>query len=132
MNLLWVDDDHYAISGLMRQIQALGVTIDVATSYSEASKMIKDRSYDKYVIDLVIPYSDDKDLSAEQENERYLGLLLVQEIRVNNRQSDVFVLSVAANEVVSEILEYMNVKVIAKGGLLPSDLKNILLGTRAG
>lgn len=129
MNLLWVDDDYYAISGLMRHVQASGAKIDVATSYSEAVKLIKVNSYDKYVIDLIIPYSDDKNLSAKQESEKYLGLLLVQEIRASNSQSDVFVLSAATNDDDSAgmMLKEMGVKLIAKGGLLPSDLKSILL-----
>jgi len=129
MNILWVDDDYYAISGLMRQVEKSGARIDVATSYSEAINLIKANSYDKYVIDLIIPYGDDKDLSAKDENQRYLGLLLVQEIRAINHQSDVFVLSVAANDddATGTMLKDFGVKLIAKGGLLPSDLKNILL-----
>ncbi len=134
-NILWIDDDYYAIQGLFRPIENEGYKLDKATSALDGYRKSQNWAiYDLIVVDLIIPISQEEtapDIVKNWDNkEEYdhvgLGLAkwLLKDIQV---KCPVLILSVVPNPISTYKLEGLGLAgYILKSGLLPSRLKNEL------
>ena len=75
--ILWVDDESLDIlEPLAKRIMKAGVTVDRATSYTEAFHRLGETSYSAVMIDVILPFSEGSGLLASD-----LGLRLAEDIR---------------------------------------------------
>jgi CheY-like chemotaxis protein len=132
--VLWVEDDHYAIKSLVRPLEKIGFTFDVATSAAEAYDKAKDwQKYDMFVIDLILPETEYDDelppVVSSWLREKYLGIGLAKWLCMDLKVTrPVVLLSVVRDPIGRFGLEKLGLAaVIAKPGLLPSELKQRLL-----
>lgn len=59
LRILWIEDDHYAIKGLVRPLEKKGVQIEVASSAESGFQKAKVwNEYDMIIVDLIMPLSD--------------------------------------------------------------------------
>ena len=133
-HILWIEDDYYAIQGLVRPLVKAGFEVDPATSAVEGYKKAKNwRSYDLIIVDLILPLSDsDEKLPLEViawEREVYVGVglakWLLTELKV---KCPVLLLSVVRDPITTFHLENIGLAdYLPKRGLLPSRVKEEVL-----
>ena len=80
--ILWVEDDYYAIRGLMRPLERAGFQIDAATSAAVGYQLASQwKTYDLIVVDLILPLSDDDhalpSVVKSWSREEYIGIGLL-------------------------------------------------------
>ncbi len=128
--ILWIEDDYYCISGLMRPLERAGLQIDIATSAVEAYEKAKGwKSYDLIVTDLILPTSDGvqgiPDEVQAWAREPYCGIGLLKWLRLELRANCPILLLSVVNDPVSVYgLENLNLDgCLQKRGLLPSRVK---------
>jgi len=140
--ILWIEDDHYHLRGLTRPLTKDGYEIIAAKSYNQAVIELDKHKEDLCLIllDLIIPRSltdatEPKESEGEFHNkiekpidlvENGMGLLnyIKQELKLT---IPVIVLSIVRNDDIIKRLENNGVKRIAKFGLLPNKLKELVL-----
>lgn len=128
--ILWIEDDYYAIKGLVRPLEKAGFQIDAATSAIEGyHKARRWQLYDLIVVDLILPLSDDDQALPEKVSTwRYeehvgVGLLkwLLTELKVT---CPVMLLSVVRHPMHTFQLSGIGLaSYLPKRGLLPSQVK---------
>ena len=133
--ILWMEDDYYAIRGLMRPLELEGFKIDVATSVSEC--YIKGQAwtvYDMIIVDLILPLSNDENIPVEitkwiDENMEYPGIGMVKWF-IEEKKVDcpLLILSVV-NDVFErfQLPKNKSIKILSKKGILPSKIKQEVL-----
>jgi len=129
--ILWIEDDYYALQGLVRPLEKEGFTIDVATSALDGfEKALKWRHYDLIIVDLILPLSNtvedlpDKVRSwAEQE---YVGIGLVKWLRADLKAGCPVLLLSVVREPMSRLgLQDLGLAGhLVKRGLLPSQVRD--------
>jgi CheY-like chemotaxis protein len=135
--ILWIDDDYFAIEGLMYPLKKQKIQVDFAISALEGyRKAQKWQEYDLIVVDLIIPVSEKEETTPSfvknWENEEDfpevgVGIVtwLKKELRVT---CPVLILSVVANPIKLYSLEELELAgSISKRGLLPTALKEKLM-----
>lgn len=134
MRLLWIEDDYYAIRGLVRPLRKIGFQVDEALSAVDGyKKALRWRDYDLIIVDLIMPLTDsDEPLPAEVESwkrEEYAGIGLLRWLRIDlGAECPILVLSVIADPVSKFGLEGLHLdSVLLKRGLLPSVVKEEVL-----
>jgi CheY-like chemotaxis protein len=131
--ILWIEDDYFAIGGLMRPLKKAGYEIDAATSAEEAYRKILDSpvSYDLIVVDLILPASDKESNDQDAQlplvvhswkDEKYYGIGLIRWlIEVEKIECPVLMLSVVRDPIKAYGLEHLGIAgYLSKTGLLPS------------
>ncbi len=128
--ILWIEDDYYAIQGLMRPLEKAGFTVDPAPSaYDGYIKAMHWQSYDLITVDLILPLSNDDRILPEKvaawQGEEYAGVGLLKwlltELKV---QCPVLLLSVVRHPTQTYHLENIGLAgYLPKRGLLPSHVK---------
>ncbi len=100
LRILVVDDSKDWQDVLEITLKKLGnaVKVDLASGYGEALQLIKGNRYSLAVVDLILP-----DDAANQRNEEYPGLALLEEIRTSdrNRNCGLIVLTVTDRSIVT-------------------------------
>lgn len=131
--ILWIEDDHYAIKGLLRPLELAGFQIDVASSAADAYQKVQDwQQYDLFVVDLIIPLSDDDreviPEVREWEKEEFLGIGLTKWLKdVQKVDRPILIMSVVGDIPTRINLEgYSSVYTLSKRGLLPSRVKTVI------
>lgn len=135
MKILWVEDEHIRLSGLIRPLRRQGaeiVTADCAKAGVEAFKNFG--PFDLCIVDLIMPFSNDQGFGKaelieshfEESNMLYAGLYVVKEIRALDTKIPILVLTVVYDHEVRSIIRAMNAEVIQKGAVLPSDLSEMI------
>lgn len=134
-HILWVEDDYFAIKGLVRPLEREGFEIDVARSATEAFQKAQNwQAYDLILVDLILPLSNDPGPVPEEvrswDNEQYVGLGIVkwlkQELKVT---CPVLILSVVRQPISKFHLEGLGLAGhLPKRGLLPHRVKEEVLG----
>jgi hypothetical protein len=129
--MLWVEDDFYAIKGLIRPLEKAGFDITVTTSATDAyHSLLEGNELDVIFIDLIIPLTNDdqKVMPIIQAwcEEKYVGIGLAKwvstEMKVN---CPIVLLSVIKDPISQFDLGKFNLKyALSKRGLLPSTVKN--------
>ena len=128
--ILWIEDDYYAIKGLLRPLELDGFVIEVATSALEGyTKSQNWREYDLMVVDLILPLSDDNQdipqVVRGWDNEEYTGIGLAkwlkQEMKV---QCPILMMSVVSSTSKYNLQEYGLNNILSKKNLLPSRVKS--------
>lgn len=99
--LLWVEDDFEKISAFVLPWEKKGINVIPVLDYIEAKKLVQNKEFDVYMIDLILPY--------EQENignlSKLYGVELIEYIRNDLKiNKPIFVLSVVYDEKVYEKL----------------------------
>lgn len=128
--LLWVEDDYYAIKGLIRPLQLEGYEVDVATSALEGYRKAQaPAQYDIIVVDLILPISENGEelppVVRSWEEEEYTGIGLAKWLKLDLKVS----CPVLMMSVVSDVISRFNLKevglthTLSKKGLLPSRVK---------
>lgn len=129
--ILWIEDDYYAIKGLVRPLEISGFHIDVATSAKDGyEKAIKWQEYDLLVVDVIVPVSEDDGevlplIEAWESNGEYVGIgltkWLVNELKV---ERPILLMSVVSDPIKrASLSEHPNLHSLSKKGLLPSKVK---------
>jgi CheY-like chemotaxis protein len=127
--ILWIDDDYYAIRGLVRPLEEEGVIVDNVPSGLDAFERLKTEKYDLLIVDMIIPLArnDDKvNVEAQEwENEEYVGVGLVKWLREKSDiKCPILLLSVIDDPIGKyELSKYINIHSIIKRGLFPSKLR---------
>jgi CheY-like chemotaxis protein len=129
--ILWVEDDAWAIQGLMLPIIHSGVEVEIVETYTDALEKLEiGEAFDAFVVDLILPLARDaeSDISTQGEQDKYLGVSLVKEIKARWPEAPVFVLTVVSDDAVFKALADLEVTHILHKPILPSELQDILLG----
>lgn len=131
--VLWVDDDASTfLSPLMRRITKSGLNLDVATTFDEAEKLLKDESYSAVLIDIILPSEEAAMLGSN------LGITLARRIRTGyyfnsqascgtNSTIPLVVLSVVRHDEIAEELSNLNMEYFDKTMLLESNFYERLI-----
>jgi CheY-like chemotaxis protein len=128
--ILWLEDDHYAIKGLMRPLELAGFTMDVAASAVDGYEMAQNwQQYDLFVVDLIIPLSnDDKDVTPELkawDDEEFLGIAFTKWLKDQVKVDRPVLIMSVVGDISSRfnLAAYDSVFTLSKRGLLPSSVK---------
>ena len=129
-NILWIEDDYFAIKGLIRPLEKAGFAIDIATSAFEGYQKAQHwTTYDLIMVDLILPArAGDQALPepvASWQSEAHLGIGLLKwlltELAV---QCPVMLLSVVRHPTQTYGLENLGLAgYLPKRGLLPSHVR---------
>lgn len=132
--ILWVEDESFMINGLLRPMEKIGYTVEVAKTALEGYRMAAEWSkYDLLIVDLIIPITYDEktvpDEVRQWENEPYVGVglakWLMKDLKV---KIPIILLSVVSNPIASfELNKYGLKYFLPKSGLLPSKVKEEIL-----
>jgi len=138
--ILWIEDDYFAIKGLMRPLERAGFEIDAATSaYEGYLKGQQWTAYDLIAVDLILPLSAGEhrlpDTVLAWQHEEYVGVGLLKwlltELKVTR---PVALLSVVRHPTQTFQLENIGLAgYLPKRGLLPTHVREEffrLLGIR--
>jgi DNA-binding NarL/FixJ family response regulator len=133
MRIIWIEDDYYAIKGLVRPLEKsekITFKIDVATSALEGfQKLGSSQAYDLIVVDLILPLFDQPgNLPAEVaswKEQKYVGIGLIRWLMSDVRPGcPVLILSVVEDPIQAFGLQDLGlVGSLPKRGLLPSVVK---------
>jgi CheY-like chemotaxis protein len=134
--ILWVEDDLYAIKGLIRPLQNEGFLFDIAESALEAYyKGQVWKSYDLIVVDLILPLSNDSEqvpsvVQSWESKGEYLGIEIVKWLLTGIKaECPVVILSVVRDPISRFNLRNVGVAgYLLKRGLLPSTVRDEVLG----
>ncbi len=129
--ILWVEDDYYAIKGLVRPLENYGFYVDVATSAKDGYKKAANwQEYDLLVVDAIVPASEDDgvvdpEVQKWEDSGEYVGIgltkWLVNEIKI---QRPLLLMSVVADPLKKfDLCDQPNLYYLSKKGLLPSKVK---------
>jgi CheY-like chemotaxis protein len=128
--ILWIEDDSYALSGLLRPLQKEGYEIVTAKSALEGYELAQQwPSFDLIVVDLILPLSNDgrplPGIVAAWNAEAQVGVgilkWLFRELHVT---TPVLLLSVVRDPIQALHLQDLPLAgSLAKRGLLPSSVK---------
>ena len=128
--ILWIEDDYYAIKGLMRPLERAGFQVEAATSAVEGyTKAHRWQSYDVIVVDLILPLSDDDhtlpDSVKSWRGEEYVGVGLLKWLLAELKVTcPVLLLSVVRHPIHTYQLNGIGLaSYLPKRGLLPSQVK---------
>ena len=132
--ILWIEDESFMIKGLLRPMEKLGYSIDVAKTAQEGYRKAQNwKEYDLLIVDLIIPLSHDENTLPEEvkswEKEPYIGVglakWLADILKVTN---PILLLSVVNNPIKTYDLGEFGLKhYISKSGLLPSRLQSDIM-----
>ena len=132
--ILWIEDDYFAIRGLMHQLENEGFNIEAATSALEAFQKAPGwESYDVILVDLIIPLTISDEPLPEKvkswKKEKYVGIgilkWLKRELKVD---CPVLMLSVVRDPIARFNLENLGLAgYLPKRGLMPSQIKTKVL-----
>lgn len=122
-SILWIEDEASRIHGIMRPLEREGHTIDVAPDKLRALDFLSTRQYDLILLDIIIPEGADR---TGDDLEPYEGIRVLQTIRGElGLKTPVIIFSVVNETTVREATKRLGVqKILSKGSLLPSDMKN--------
>ena len=128
--ILWIEDDYYAIKGLVRPLEKAGFVVDAATSALDGfNRALHWEQYDLIVVDLILPISNetkpvpDKVSTWQKEEHVGVGILkwLLSELKV---KCPVMLLSVVRNPAQTYKLDSLGLAAyLPKRGLLPTQVK---------
>jgi len=131
--ILWIEDDYYAIRGLVRPLEKLGFSIESAISVSEAVEKLMDwQKYDLIIADIILPLFNDNSKQIPEfifdwkknldESSNYEGANLIKWAREKIGITTPFlVLSLISNPLsVLNLQNITNIYTVQKAGLLPS------------
>jgi CheY-like chemotaxis protein len=128
--ILWIEDDYYAIRGLMRPLERAGFQVDAATSAIVGYQLaIHWQVYDLIVVDLIMPLSNDDralpNVVKDWDREEHVGIgvlkWLLGDLKVT---CPVLLLSVVRHPVYTYQLGGIGLaSYLPKRGLLPSQVK---------
>ena len=128
--ILWIEDDYYAIKGLVRPLEKAGFTVEAATAaYDGYVRAQQWPAYDLIVVDLILPLSNDTrvlpDRVALWRDEEYAGVGLLKWLLLELRaKCPVILLSVVRHPTQTYHLENIGLAgYLPKRGLLPSQVK---------
>jgi len=128
--ILWIEDDYYAIRGLMRPLERAGFQVDAATSAIAGYQLaIHWQVYDLIVVDLILPLRDDDRTLPGVVNgwsrEEHVGVGLLKWLLGDMKVTcPVLLLSVVRHPVHTYQLGGMGLaSYLPKRGLLPSQVK---------
>jgi CheY-like chemotaxis protein len=130
--LLWIEDDYYAIKGLVRPLELNDFTVDVATSAKDGHKLAQNwQEYDLLVVDVIVPVSEDDgnvlpEIQKWEDSGEYVGIgltkWLITELKV---ERPILLMSVVTDPIKRFGLTDMpNLYYLSKKGLLPSKVKD--------
>ena len=128
--ILWIEDDYYAIKGLVRPLEKAGLTIDAATSaYDGYLKAQHWQAYVLIIVDLILPLSNGDPALPEKvtawQREEYVGVGLLKWLLSDLKvKCPVLLLSVVRHPTHTFQLENLGLAgYLPKRGLLPSRVK---------
>ena len=132
--ILWIEDDFYAIKGLVRPLTKLGYEIDVATSAMDGYKKAQHwQGYDMLVVDLIIPVCE-HDISIPETvqswaQEKHVGIGLAKWLKSEQKvDRPILLLSVVRDPIARfGLAEYGLQHSLSKSGLVPTRVKDTVL-----
>jgi len=128
--ILWIEDDYYAIKGLVRPLEKAGFQIDIATAAVEGFRKATNwETYDLILADLIMPLSDSGESLPEIVGswaiERYAGVGLLKWMMLDLKVGcPVLIVSVVQDPISTFDLGDLGLAgYLLKRGLLPSEVK---------
>ena len=130
--ILWIEDDYFAIQGLFRPVEKDGYKFDTAFTALDAYRKAQNwKNYDLIVVDLIIPISQGEIVPDivkswdDTEVYEYVGIGLIKWLMTEvQAKCPVVILSVVPDPIATYKIEDFGISgYIQKSGLLPSSLK---------
>ena len=132
--ILWIEDEYYALQGLLLPLEQLGFEIVMAATALEGFHKAQSwQEYDMIVLDLILPFTDVMEtIPVEIESwkdENYIGVPLAKWLKQRIRvQCPVLLLSVVGDPIEQFKLDQVGLfEYLPKRGLLPSVVKGKIL-----
>jgi len=138
--ILWIEDDYRDLKGLLKPIERRGFEVVSARCYEQAiAELAKlENDFCLIVLDLIIPRSLTKIIPPKISEEEYENGSETPDLLVENGMEllkyikqelklPVIILSIISNNDIIHKIEELNVKRIAKIGLLPNKLEEFIL-----
>lgn len=131
--ILWVEDDADRIKGLMLPIIKSGVDVVIAETFYDALRQVKERhAFDAFIVDLMLPLgSGSGEVSPinkqKIKDSRFLGAVLIHEIRTIYPKTPLFVLSAYTDDAdVQNLLANIEITSFLPKPMLGSELAELL------
>jgi CheY-like chemotaxis protein len=128
--ILWIEDDYYAIKGLVRPLEKAGFVVEAATSAIDGFNLaVHWELYDVIVVDLILPLSNDNKAVPEKvsawQKEDHVGVGIMKWLLLDLKvKCPVMLLSVVRNPAQTYKLDVMGLAAyLPKRGLLPTQVK---------
>lgn len=130
--ILWVEDDYYAIKGLVRPLENANFKIQVATSAKEAyDYVMKWQDYDLIVLDVIVSVTDDEEpvipeIEQWANTDEYVGIAMARWLLQDLKIERPILLMSVVNDPVNRfgLTGTPNLYYLSKKGLLPSRVKD--------
>ncbi len=120
-DILWVEDEADKIYALVKPLEKDGHNITVTKDREDAFRKIKSDKIDLIIFDIIIPSGI---TPIRKELEPYEGIILLKNLKENNINIPIIILTVVNDEdVLNEARNFGAKKILIKGPLLPSELK---------
>ncbi len=120
--ILWVEDDYTTIAAIMLPLEKNGIQVIKVATYLEAKELVeKDRSFNLFLIDLILPYGDGK-----QGDDTLYGVELIRYIRNSlHLTTPIIVFSVVYDNAVTLELQTLGVEEkLQKGTFSNQDMRD--------
>lgn len=132
--LFWIDEDYFHLSGILRPLIKLGYEIEVSESFEEAKdRLDKEIDFSLILLDLILPNSlifmRSQKKEANYLQPWQLGKDLFYYIRNEKRYNGpILLLTIVTHvKVIDELLAVGPTYYLGKSGLLPQDLKEMVI-----
>jgi CheY-like chemotaxis protein len=121
-NILWIEDDYIVLKPLIKPLEKAGYIFDYAKNQREALECLSNRAYDLIILDIIIPEGE---YHSEREPLLHVGVKLLHKIvKELGIKTPIIVVSVLNDKLLKDEIKGLGVKkVLAKGRILPSELK---------
>lgn len=129
--LLWIEDDARELKSLLWPLEDEGFEIDLAFDAMQAIDLVTINKYDIIILDILLP-TGKKEILKHIE---FTGVKVAEYIRNKgkNINTPMIALTVVRDSQVEKALKELNVlKIISKGSVLPSQLRNDILSIIGG
>ena len=115
LRILFVDDDLFYSECYVDELRRVGMVVDTATNGADALDAIQARSYDAFVLDILMPWADPLSASATLDDpadteshtgSEFGGVVLAREIRgVRKLKVPIVYLTIVSEQAVYSVLE---------------------------
>jgi DNA-binding response OmpR family regulator len=119
--ILWIEDDANELGSLFWPLEDEGFQVDIAKNASQGVRMAMQNKYDLIILDILLPTGKEKLVKPVE----FTGVKVIEYLRNKGVTTPTVALTVVSDSSVESDLKKCGViKIIPKGAILPSELKN--------